>query len=331
MEDKQALELIRKYLRNTCSADELREVRKLIRQGIDDTLWNQALQEEQVLIDKPITLQKDYSKALYDKINKRITHQPAARGAQRYMSWAKWSAGIAASLIAAYFLIQYVNGFRNEEPTLAALTTQYHERKQLVLNDSSQVWINSASTLRYPQSFATKQRKVVLEGEAFFEVKKDATRPFVVETGPLAVKVLGTSFNIRSFESDSEMIITLATGKVDIIRNEERIASLVPGEQLIYNKRDSTFRKTSANIASSHAWRDGVLTFSSTPLSEVIPVLERWYGVHITIADDSLAETRITLRQSDDSLNNMLDILAFTAGLEYTINGNSVTLFKQNH
>ncbi len=151
-----------------------------------------------------------------------------------------------------------------------------------------------------------------------------------METGPLAIKVLGTSFNIKSFESDEEMIITLATGKVDILRGEERIAALIPGEQLAYSKRDSTFRKTSVNIGLSYAWREGVLQFNSTPLKEVAPVLERWYGVHIHIADAALGQTRITLRQRDDNLTNVLNILAFTAGLEYSMNGDSITISKQN-
>ncbi len=172
MEDKQALELIRKYLRNTCSADELRDVKELIGQGIDDMLWQQALEEEQMPMDKPIALDKAYSDALYAKIERRIAAPQTARGAHRYMSWVKWASGIAASLIAGYFLTQYIAGLRNEEPKLFALSTHYHERRQLVLDDSSHVWINSASTLRYPENFTARQRRVILEGEAFLKLQK---------------------------------------------------------------------------------------------------------------------------------------------------------------
>lgn len=330
MKDKQSLHLIKKYLRDECSAAELLVVKKMIQAGIDESVWQEAIQSEQSSAATSNTLTKDHSEALFNKINTRLAAAgTATRGRQRTLYRFLWPTGIAASLITGTLLFYLTMPSDKGEILQLAVSTQLREQKQLVLDDSSKVWVNSNSTLHYPENFSSSYRRSVsLEGEAFFQVKRNTSKPFVVETGNLAVVVLGTSFNVKSFTDEEQTLITLATGKVEVRRHEKLMATLLPGEQLVYRKADSTFYKRSADVSESYAWREGTLQFTSIPLAEVAPALERWYGVHISISDSSLRKTRITLKQHHERLKNVLDILAYTTPLQYSVKGDTITLFK---
>lgn len=324
MEDKHTFELIRKFMRNECSAQELLEVNALIRQGIDESLWQRAMQREQESMEgKNFAMGQAHATMLYEKINKRM-QVPRAR--QVSVNWLKWSSAVAASLAIGYFLFLQIRIWQDKNVHELLTSTQYHERRVLLLTDSSQIWMNSKSTFRYPKRFVSEQRKVSLDGEAFFHVKRDVNKPFIVQAGDMAIRVLGTSFNVKSFSNDDETTITLATGKVEVQWGESHKVELVPGEQLIYNKRDGSFNKTTVDVSESYAWRDGIIQFTRATLPDVARELERWYGVQVYIADPALEKTRITFRQRDQNLKEILEVLAFTANLNYTIQGNSVTL-----
>lgn len=325
MEDKDVLELIRKFIRNECSAPELAKVQELIRKGVDESIWQHALQQEEASIGpNDFQLDQEHAKQLYEQISRR-TAAPKPQGRQRSMRRLMWPMAAAASLVMGYFL--FVSWPVGEAVAPEKIvSTQYHEHRELVLEDSSHIWMNSKSTLRYPERFASAQRKVFLEGEAFFQITKNPDRPFIVQAGNLAIRVLGTSFNIKSFENENQTVVTLATGKVEIEWGGHHPITLVPGERLTYTKSDGMFQKTAVDASESYAWRDGMWQFTSVPLREVSQALERRYGVQVYITDPQLEHTRITFRQRDQDLNEMLDMLAFTAKFSYTIKGDSVLL-----
>ncbi len=333
MEESSSLKLLRKFIKDECSVSELEAVKKLINEGIDESLWQQLLLEEQTTIEAfTPSLNKEYADSLYRKIKDRIQSSPKPAGKQRQLSFLKWASSIAAALLIGMFIFYQIS-VNNTSVTgneLMRVATQSKERKHLQMADSSSVWINGKSSLRFPEIFSTSKREVFLEGEGFFSIKKDSKKPFIVHTGGIAVKVLGTSFNVKSFTDDNETTITLATGKIAVESAENEVIELVPGEQLAYSKKQKTFRKTMVDANDSYAWRKGVLLFKSTPLAEIVVSLERWYGVHISITDEQLGHTLITLKQKEGSLQEVLDVLAFSAKLDYVVRGDSVILTKTN-
>ena len=116
------------------------------------------------------------------------------------------------------------------------ISTAYGEQKRLVLPDSSEVWLNAGSTITYPKTFTKENRVVTLDGEAYFSVRKDDAKPFIVETSQLSVKVLGTKFNVKAYANDANITTTLTSGKVEVSTQSRPPQTLKPNEQLTYDK-----------------------------------------------------------------------------------------------
>ena len=188
------------------------------------------------------------------------------------------------------------------------------QKTLVVLPDSSYVWLNSGSSLKYNGNFNVKERKVVLEGEAFFDVKKDELIKFRVQTGILSVHVYGTAFNVKNYENDIVQEITVSEGKIGIITKTKELKLLMPGQQAVLNKRTKklSYSLVDPDIVSS--WKNNELKFDNTPFNEVVKYLERWYGVSINIDPSMIGMLRmgsgsLTVRRARPSLVSTNNIL----------------------
>lgn len=159
------------------------------------------------------------------------------------------------------------------------------QKKELILPDSSHIWLNAGSSVDYPAAFAPSERTVSLHGEAFFEVRPDASRPFVIRTGALHTRVVGTSFNIKAYPEDSSIVVSVVTGKVNVGNVSSKTSvDLSPDEQAVYQKSDNRLvSQPYPGAAGLAAWREGKLQFRNKPLREVVRTLERRYGVRISL------------------------------------------------
>jgi transmembrane sensor len=191
------------------------------------------------------------------------------------------------------------------------------------LPDGTLVWLNSGSTLKYPQSFTRRKRQVELLGEAYFEVAHDPSHPFIVNAGDIDLRVLGTKFNVMAYPDEDHVSATLEQGKVSVERvNDERKASwlcyLEPGEHAVYTKEKGTISKSLIRTDKYTSWKDGKLIFRNDPLEEVIIRLERWYNVEIEIAGDHrLPETPYTLTIEDESITQVLEYLEVASAISW--------------
>lgn len=162
---------------------------------------------------------------------------------------------------------------------------------RLLLADGTEVWLNSSSTLTFPEFFAGHERRVKLSGEAFFEVSKDTEHPFIVEVDRMEIKVLGTRFNINSYESKGSVYTTLVEGCVEV-RNSGHNLQLNPGEQAYGDSYSLT--KKEVNVAPYVSWRDGKFIFRNTNLEEICKQLSRWYDVDIFFHSEAAKNIRFT-------------------------------------
>lgn len=162
---------------------------------------------------------------------------------------------------------------------------------RLLLADGTEVWLNSSSTLTFPEFFAGHERRVKLSGEAFFEVSKDTEHPFIVEVDRMEIKVLGTKFNINSYGSEGNVYTTLVEGCVEV-RNTGHSLQLDPGEQACGDSFGLT--KKEVNIAPYVSWRDGKFTFRNTNLEEICGQLSRWYDLNIFFSSEAARNIRFT-------------------------------------
>jgi transmembrane sensor len=175
---------------------------------------------------------------------------------------------------------------------------------QLMLADGTTVWLNNTSTLKYPTAFTGPGRKVELTGEAYFEVKHDATKPFEVLTKDMTVHVLGTSFNISAYNDDANSQVALVQGSVALLAGSNQ-KQLVPGELATFETGKLSI--SSVNTDEYTSWRKGYLIFKQASLEQIVKQLSRYYGEHITI--DIQALNHETFSGRLDLQNNIEQIM----------------------
>lgn len=257
----------------------------------------------------------------------------SSKKAKRF-SWyriaAIWLIPLGMLCSAAYFY--YIGKHPTEISSEIAYVQRYAAlgtRERVVLPDSSVVWLNAGSLLVYPSALFPDTRNVYLSGEAFFEVAKDEKHPFIVTTGHLQLKVLGTTFNISAYPDNSQVIATLETGvlQVDVAGQNGRYV-LAPDDQLIYTPSTKTVERLKVKATDYSDWRTGGLFFNDMPLEDVLRALERVYHVkfHVynSIGQDQILRVRFN---KDEALETVLQIIRYLMpGIEYEIDGANIYL-----
>jgi ferric-dicitrate binding protein FerR (iron transport regulator) len=177
----------------------------------------------------------------------------------------------------------------NREIASYETVVPFGSKTKVILPDKSVVWINAGSTVTYSDNAAGNRREVLLEGEAYFEVAHDSLKPFIVKTGNLDVKVLGTSFNVRAYNDEQTIDVVLLTGKVDVYLNNtageyrNADAELTPDQMLSYNRETSDMRIAVVHSPDYSAWKNGLIRFSEQPFTRIARELERKYNIEIEI------------------------------------------------
>lgn len=231
-------------------------------------------------------------------------------------------------------------------------------RSKMVLPDGTQVWLNSDSKLQYAESFSGTTREVSLEGEAFFDVVKDAKRPFIVHTSAIDIKVLGTSFNVKSYPQEKTIEATLIHGMIEVINKNKPLAPKIilrPKEKLVFNKlaeeinelpagnqreniRKDTSNKIMAiaitalppNVADSAltetSWVYNRLLFEGDSFREVAVKMERWFNIKINFKNEKVANYRLSGSFDRETIDEALQALKYIAPFNYKINNNEVDI-----
>lgn len=200
----------------------------------------------------------------------------------------------------------------------------------LELPDGTVVWVNSESSLRFPEKFTSNRREVFLEGEAYFEVKKDANRPFYVYTEVGKVRVLGTAFNVCAYSNDRFWQTTLVEGSV-MINQEEKEVLLKPNEQYQIDVRTGKagLREVLPELYTS--WRDGKFYFKAYTFEELVEKLERWYDFKMFYMNEEIKTRRFSgVVNKYQPLEEMFKFLQMTSDVQFNVKGNVVTASLKN-
>ena len=208
-------------------------------------------------------------------------------------------------------------------PEIVSEAAQPGERKVLIFQDGTKVYLNAGAVITYPRSWRLDRRRVSLEGEAYFEVEKDTLKPFVVQAGALSVEVLGTRFDVWAYPESQEIKTTLEQGSVQVRLNEasDRIYQLKPNEQLVYHVNNKEVDVRQVRSADYSDWRSGGLFFDNASFRDVIRTIERNYGVTVHLHTSVYNDNRLTIHfKKDESLENIFMLLKeLIPGLEYQI------------
>ncbi|MCF6349374.1 MAG: DUF4974 domain-containing protein [Flavobacteriaceae bacterium] len=196
----------------------------------------------------------------------------------------------------------------------------------IILPDGSKVVLNADSKLSYPKIFNDSIRNVVLIGEAFFDIEHDSKRPFIVDANEIKIKVLGTTFNVKSYSKDEKIETTLVTGKVELIKDNETPVILAPSQKAVFYKTQNKLKIEKVNSSNVVAWRKGKLVFKNTSMKEVVIDLERKYNVKFTINSQKLLEYEYTGTFDNLSIDEVLKLLIISSPISYTIKDEKINL-----
>lgn len=190
---------------------------------------------------------------------------------------------------------------------------------QTELPDRSTVWLNSGSTLRYPNQFADDMRIVELTGEGFFSIQSNPECPFEVSI-PSGLQIIarGTTFNINAYDDEPQNEIVLQQGRIDV-KYKDKIITMDPDEIITFHKSDHSITKTDVNANDKIAWKNGRLIFRNTPLDEVMRKLARRYNVNITLHNPKNANYRIRATITNETITQILDFLKMAAPIEWEL------------
>lgn len=206
------------------------------------------------------------------------------------------------------------------------------ETYQLILSDGTKVWINANSKLKYPASFNNNERKVYLEGEAYFDVYEDKKRPFIVDLGYASVKVLGTEFNVRAYDDEKEISAVLVNGSVQLYSTKHKKDILLkPGERS--SLTDAGVLKTeNVNTYNYTAWKDGRFVFENKSIEEILEHISSWYDVNILYLDENCKKIRFSGDlEKKISLQKILQIMESSERVEFHIENNTVSVRSKNN
>jgi transmembrane sensor len=240
---------------------------------------------------------------------------------------------IAALLIIGLFIgstLMILNSYKKRQSVNALVfETPQGEKSKVVLTDSTVIWLNSSSKIQLQNNYNISNRKVLLEGEAYFEVEKNTRLPFKVSTKDLDISVLGTKFNVVAYPDENFTEASVLEGKVEVatkVKPGTKKAIIKQNQKVTYDKNNNSLTYKSTNPRVDIAWMHNMLIFDNEHYLKVFNKLEKWYGVDIKVAGSINYEPHYTFKIKTESLGEMLNLLNIIAPIEYTIDGDKVTI-----
>ena len=212
------------------------------------------------------------------------------------------------------------------QPSINKVVTSRGGEYKLILSDGTKVWLNADSRFEFPSKFVGQERRVYVEGEVYFEVAKDVSHPFVVTTKQAKVRVLGTSFNVRAYP-DEIYRTTLLEGCVEVLYKKD-VVKLQPHEQWILD--GDVGRVAPVNVRMAASWKNGSFAFDDEPLLNVFQELERWYDVHVFIANEEIREMKFTgIFPRYANMDKVLNIVELATGVSCKVSNRTIVI--SNH
>lgn len=263
------------------------------------------------------TLKRTDAQAALKKVRGRMKEKQQ----RQWWQWTQRAAAFLAIPLLLSTLYLWFNENSQETMECIEIRTNPGMITSVVLPDSSRVWLNSESYLKYPLRFAHNERKVVLQGEGYFSVKKNATSRFIVETPhSTQIQVLGTEFNVEAYEKENEVNATLVSGKV-LFRyatpNGNQILSLSPGEKITYDFSQGKAAISRAAVLSDIAWKDGKIILYKTLLEEALHKLSKRFNVDFVLTNPALREYSFTGTFIHQRLDRILEHFKISSGIRF--------------
>ncbi len=219
-----------------------------------------------------------------------------------------------------------VNEEIEEKPVYHTISTPVGGEYHFTLADGTMVWLNSSSRLTFPTRFTGDAREVLVEGEVYFGVQHDESKPFIVRVNDVSVRVLGTEFCISAYPENEGVMTTLVRGAVQVTSGNNQVV-LKPGYQAVVDQYSGAISQRAVELSLYTSWVRGIFEYENMELNDIMVQLARWYDVQFTFSASECKERRFTgvIRKYED-LNDVLDMIEKTTKVKFIINGKNVTI-----
>lgn len=336
MKKKMNKDILIKYLNSNCTDKEFEELASWLENEAATDVGKYWSYDYWKIFEADLKKkdEKKYS-ALLDKIHHEINlkhRKDADTKVINFSKIAKWLSRAAAILFIpllgiVFYLLSNSNLQMNKFTDLSLAVDSLEviappgSRTVVQLSDGTEVNLNYGSKIKYPQYFTGDTREITLSGEAYFDVAHNAEKPFIVKTGKLNIKALGTEFNVNAYPNDDIIATTLVEGKVIIEKilpdkKIEQIGAMIPDQHLTYHSKTSKISSNQVNVENYIAWKEGKLVFDNTPILGVTEKLSRMFNVEFHVADD-VKDLTYTVTFADDPLFLILDLMTETTPITY--------------
>ncbi|MBL7698349.1 MAG: FecR domain-containing protein [Chitinophagaceae bacterium] len=349
MKNEQMELLMKKQVDGTISPEEQTALYNLMADPANEEHFKLLLQEQWTGFEpKSKTLTSRETKTIFSELLKRIKASDHVRNNAKKSWLFTWRAAAAGLLVlvgaaAVYFAASESDPLVSAGVKMNQVTTQPGSKTKLELSDGTQVWLHSNSKLVYnEQNFGKTNREVTLDGEAFFDVAKNAGVPFVIHTGQVNITVKGTAFNVKAYPSDKAIETTLLRGLIEIttLQDPDRKILLKPNEKIsipvvnisgeVKERKQDTSRslfsitrlKNTGSEPAEVAWVQNQLVFDNEPLSSIAPKMASWYNIEIQFSDEEVTKKHFSGTIERETLKETLEAMKLSFPFEYEITGN---------
>ena len=324
--------LIEKYLTGDCTENEMMKVLQWIEASEDN---REELLKLRIVSAKSSFIyfsDSEHVSCSYEelqreqKLRKRIENEITRK---IYIRFTRFAASILLLIGLSVVFYKYTTDWRHPQSVVVSVAAN-EQIQQIMLEDSSLVWLSAGSRIEYPKRFARKERIVKVEGKVFFEVTEDADRPFYVKTETFTVKVLGTSFEVSAPKYSQTSDVTLVKGQVEILDYKmETICELQPGQQFEIDKLRSRHYLNDVDAKVHTSWYGGKLEFDGQTFGEIIKVLERHYDVKV-ILDSGIAKDKklVGSLSFQKDIYEMMKTMELVVPIKYLVQTNTVVYIQ---
>ena len=270
------------------------------------------------------------TEAALGKIHEKIKNPSNEGDTKKEHGYRLFKPLMIAAVIILFVISSIILMFVRQEPVQLLTIKTGSEKTEVLLKDGTRVWINKHTTFNYPDAFSGKERKVYLDGEAYFEVAKNSKMPFIVETGGYVTRVLGTSFNVRAYTRENEIKVSVAEGNVAVKSlKEDKSAEgvhLSAGEAAFVDKNHSRITKSSIQGQNVFSWKTETIEFRNTPLEKVTKEISEIYDTSIQVLQPALKELKYTGTFDSMKLEEIIGVLELTLELKHEKDSTGIVL-----
>lgn len=336
MDPSRLQELFDRYLQRRCTPEEVVELIALLERGDAAEALSEPmlrLWEELKGVEYPVDWDRMYARVSQVEndlsvLNRKSAWRPRQRGAAGPTGGWAWTVAAAACVVLVLGGLVFWGMNRTRpvvvEGRVAAAPVAKAEKRVIHLPDGSTVLLNKNSRLDYPGVFG---REVVLTGEAYFDIAPFPGKPFLVHTGRLTTRVLGTSFNIRAYPGDKAIAITVTSGKVQVLEERVAVGVLTADQQMRYDVSSESIVRQKVDVRPLVAWRPSEVSFDDITMEEAARRVSAWFGVTVSFVNPGLKNCRITASfYREDQLEEILTVLCAVNQMSYSIHDGAVAI-----